>query len=739
MMERRKNMQSHKSHFVRVTAVVIIGIFLLTFISLSNIAQASSCSLSVTTAAELTDALSNASPGQVICLADGTYNGNFVITNSGTEASPITLRGSSAAILEGIGVTTTGYGLYLNNVQYWILEGFTVRDSQKGIILDSSHHCILDGVTVKDVGDEAVHFRTHSTYNRIQNSTISNTGLREPGFGEGVYIGSANSNWCTYTDCEPDLSHYNEVLNNHFGPDIRAEGVDAKEGTLYGLIEGNTFDGSGVSGANYADSWMDIKADHYIIRNNNGTNASGNSGLTRGFHVVAGQGGSYGNYNHFEGNTLDFNGTCTKRAFFTSGGVGNTVCGEPNNTVTNAGCDFASNDFEILSCSDAPTATPGVGTSTVTPAPTNTPDASAVLKVQYQVGDSSATDNAIKPNLRIVNEGTTAVSLNQLTMRYWFTEAATGFNYSCDYATLGCSNVTGHVVSAGGNDYYIEVGFSSGAGSVAAGDDTGNLKNRVNRSDWANFDETNDYSYDASKGSYTEWSQVTLYLNGSLVWGVEPGCSTNPTATSPAPTAMATATSVPPTATSPVVTVPPTATATSQPPTATATVQPPTATATAQPPTPTSPPSGSSDIEVQAKVTKDEANKTQYDVKVINDGSTAFSGYSFRVYIDISEILSAGHSASDLRCDENYDASGAGSCSFSQYSGTIYYADVDFGSYSLSANDDVRYKFTIRLDGWASDIDSSNDFSRQGLSGSYQVTNNIPVYQGSTLITGSNP
>ena len=76
-----------------------------------------------------------------------------------------------------------------------------MRDSQKGVILDSSHHCVLDGLTVKDVGDEAVHFRTHSTYNRIQNSTISNTGLREPGFGEGFYIGSANSNWCTYTDC----------------------------------------------------------------------------------------------------------------------------------------------------------------------------------------------------------------------------------------------------------------------------------------------------------------------------------------------------------------------------------------------------------------------------------------------------------------------------------------------------------------------------------------------------------
>jgi endoglucanase len=259
-----------------------------------------------------------------------------------------------------------------------------------------------------------------------------------------------------------------------------------------------------------------------------------------------------------------------------------------------------------------PTAT---ATTPVTPVPptatipgvTITPDPSAVLKVQYQVGDSSATDNAIKPNLRIVNNGTTAVSLNQLTMRYWFTENAPGFNYFCDYAQVNCSTITGQVVSAGGNDYYVEIGFTSGAGSVAAGKNSGTIKSRINSTNWANLDETNDYSYDASKSSYADWNQVTLYLNGALVWGVEPDGSVVPTAT-------ATVTSQPPTATAtattPVTPIPPTATAT----------------ATAVPPTAT--PVVGASCSVNYVITNQWGNGFQANVTITNSASSAVQGYT---------------------------------------------------------------------------------------------------------------
>ena len=40
--------------------------------------------------------------------------------------------------------------------------------------------------------------------------------------------------------------------------------------------------------------------------------------------------------------------------------------------------------------------------------------------------------------------------------------------------------------------------------------------------DWTNYTQTNDYSFDATKTSYADWTKVTLYRNGVLVWGVEP-------------------------------------------------------------------------------------------------------------------------------------------------------------------------------------------------------------------------
>src|SRR5437764_8570367 len=71
-------------------------------------------------------------------------------------------------------------------------------------------------------------------------------------------------------------------------------------------------------------------------------------------------------------------------------------------------------------------------------------------------------------------------------------------------------------------DNYLEISFSSTAGSLGAYGNTGEIWARVNKADWSNFNETNDYSYDGSKNTYTDWLNVTLYRNGVLVWGTPP-------------------------------------------------------------------------------------------------------------------------------------------------------------------------------------------------------------------------
>ncbi|MER8041290.1 discoidin domain-containing protein [Streptomyces sp. NPDC094032] len=239
----------------------------------------------VATAAQLRSALAAAQPGQTIRLAAGEYRGAFVTQRPGTAAAPITLTGPANAVLVNDGPSGTapscpvpgggwdsGYGLWLYGAPYWKLSGFTVKDSKKGVVLDASPHVTIDGLSVHHVEDEAVHFRRSSSDGVLRNSTLSDTGLVQPGYGEAVYIGSAGSNWgCHGNTGGVDRSDRVQILNNRIGPNVAAEHIDIKEGTSGGVIRGNTFDGRGISGQNSADSWVDAKGTDYLIENNTGT------------------------------------------------------------------------------------------------------------------------------------------------------------------------------------------------------------------------------------------------------------------------------------------------------------------------------------------------------------------------------------------------------------------------------------------------------------------------------------
>jgi chitodextrinase len=244
--------------------------------------------VNVSTAAQLQAALATASPGQTIKLAAGTYRGSFVSQRAGTASQRITVSGPANAVLINDGPSGTapscpaptagwdsGYGLWLFDAPYWNLTGFTVAESKKGIVVDNSHHTTIDGVSVHHVDEEAVHFRRSSADSILRNSQITDTGLVQPGYGEGVYLGSANSNWaCHGNSGGVDKSDRVQVLNNRIGPNIAAEPIDVKEGTFDGVIRGNTFNGQGISGQNSADSWIDVKGIGYLIEDNTGTFAS---------------------------------------------------------------------------------------------------------------------------------------------------------------------------------------------------------------------------------------------------------------------------------------------------------------------------------------------------------------------------------------------------------------------------------------------------------------------------------
>jgi hypothetical protein len=221
----------------------------------------------------LVRAVSSARPGTVIDLADGYYSAQqaFTVSTACTAAAPCTLRGGRGAVLDGHG-TSGVYGLHLRGASHWTVSGFTVTDAAKGVVLDLSHHNVLAGLEVHGIGDEGIHLRAASSDNVVRGNLVHDTGTRSPGFGEGLYVGSARSNWGTYSGGGPDRSDRN-VLTGNTVRNTAAESVGIKEGTTGGTLSNNSFDGTGMSGVNYADSWVDLKGNAWSVSGNRGVRA----------------------------------------------------------------------------------------------------------------------------------------------------------------------------------------------------------------------------------------------------------------------------------------------------------------------------------------------------------------------------------------------------------------------------------------------------------------------------------
>ncbi|HKF22241.1 MAG TPA: cellulose binding domain-containing protein [Candidatus Angelobacter sp.] len=151
------------------------------------------------------------------------------------------------------------------------------------------------------------------------------------------------------------------------------------------------------------------------------------------------------------------------------------------------------------------------------------------LKVQDRSHDQDSPDNNLYALYEIFNTGTTPVPMSTLTMRYWFTNEspADPLVFNCDFAQVSCSNITSRFVTVANPvplaDTYVEIGFLSGAGTLAPGANSGEIQTRVHKTDFLPMITVNDYSFISDPSFvYTDTTTVTLYLNGTLLWGVEP-------------------------------------------------------------------------------------------------------------------------------------------------------------------------------------------------------------------------
>ncbi|NJC25962.1 cellulase family glycosylhydrolase [Neolewinella antarctica] len=226
-----------------------------------------------------------ATPGSEIVVAPGTYQVNDKIPSTfnfaylfsdknGSARNPITLRGQDPTNPPTIvgRENSSGYLLSIEG-DYWVVKDMNFRTGAKGVVLDNSNNSKLINLNVSDVGEEAIHLRDGSSNNLVQRCTVTNTGRNKPGVGEGFYVGSDKSQ---QLETKGPKSKYLRACNNNViefctsGPNVTAEGVDIKEGTLNTIVRNSTFIAKGIAGkdANSADAFIDAKGSEVFIYNN---------------------------------------------------------------------------------------------------------------------------------------------------------------------------------------------------------------------------------------------------------------------------------------------------------------------------------------------------------------------------------------------------------------------------------------------------------------------------------------
>ena len=242
----------------------------------------------VTNTEELKAALANAKSGDEIVLAEGeyVYSGStpkgrtFTGEVDGKEEAPIILRSENPDNPSIISGTTTEhhYGLTILG-DWWELRDLKVTNASKGIIIDNSNYTKVINCEVYNIGTEGIHLRDNSSYCLVESCNIHDTGVVTPKYGEGVYVGSSKSTTEYGYKCD-----YNTIRNCKIGPNVGAEHVDVKEYTTGTLIEYCTFDGKGMKGENYADSFVDLKGNDCILRYCTGYR-NGETNINRAFEM----------------------------------------------------------------------------------------------------------------------------------------------------------------------------------------------------------------------------------------------------------------------------------------------------------------------------------------------------------------------------------------------------------------------------------------------------------------------
>jgi subtilisin family serine protease len=150
------------------------------------------------------------------------------------------------------------------------------------------------------------------------------------------------------------------------------------------------------------------------------------------------------------------------------------------------------------------------------------------VTLQARNAVTSPRTGSVEPVLSLVNDSAQALALGRVELRYWYSAEGTAAERAVvDWAGLmpQGTTITPHVqvaiVPVAGQQRYLRFRFAAPAGSLPP-QQAVQVQSRLHMVDWSEYTQGNDHSFTGSAG-LVDWDRITVYVDGALVWGVEPG------------------------------------------------------------------------------------------------------------------------------------------------------------------------------------------------------------------------
>lgn len=197
------------------------------------------------TYASVNDALDEAEPGDVVRVAEGTYEEEVRTVRDGRADAPIRVVGPDAHI-EGDDIDE-GHLIEITH-DHVTVEGFEVSNADKLLWIENATGVRVLCNDFHDAGGECIRLKVFASENEIARNVVHDCGQENFDLdddrknGEGVYIGTAPEQLDRNPTDDPDESNRNWIHHNLIS--VPAECVDLKEAATGNVVEDNLCVGS---------------------------------------------------------------------------------------------------------------------------------------------------------------------------------------------------------------------------------------------------------------------------------------------------------------------------------------------------------------------------------------------------------------------------------------------------------------------------------------------------------------